>query len=179
MEANRTRACRASWAPQLLSCPLEIPLYPRVLELVFTCLGPLAGQCRSAVQITGQGLGRQPVASPDARHPQYTVVHVHSLLYLLIHKPGVPYTRFLSCAARELFMGSHNTRLRQSMTGDPFPRIRSLERTTLKDPTGCRTGRPARHPRDRCRTPLPRRNRRRGRRPRSPSQAHETCEPGA
>lgn len=105
MEANRTRACRASWAPQLLSCPLEIPLYPRVLELGFTCLGPLAGQCRSAVQITGQGLGRQPVASPGARHPQYTVVHVHSLLYLLIHKPGVPYTRFLSCAARELFMG--------------------------------------------------------------------------
>ena len=100
MEANRTRACRASWAPQLLSCPLEIPLYPRVLELGFTCLGPLAGQCRSAVQITGQGLGRQPVAQPGARHPQYTVVHVHSLLYLLIHKPGVPYTRFLSCAAR-------------------------------------------------------------------------------
>ena len=65
------------------------------------------------------------------------------------------------------------------VTGDPFPRIRSLERTTLKDPTGCRTGRPARHPRDRCRMPLPRRNRRRGRRPRSPSQAHETCEPGA
>ena len=144
-------------------------------EFVFTCPGPhFTRTCRSAqracraVQI-GSADHRPRTRSATCRLPWRQAPTKH----------GVARAQSVVFTYSQARSPIHNTRLRQSMTGDPLQRIRSLERTTLKDPTGCRTGRPARHPRDRCRMPLPRRNRRRGRRPRSPSQAHETCEPGA